>query len=128
MTDKLINEEGFEQSKVDKCLFYRGKVIYAIYHDDSIVAGPDEQKIEDVIKQKRENKLDIAEEVTLEDFIGVNIERMDDGTIHLPQPHLINQILTVFKLDDEEVNAETTPYAYVLYLDKYESTHINTKL
>jgi hypothetical protein len=29
----------------------------------------------------------------IQDFLGVNIDRKDDGSIHLTQPHLIDQIL-----------------------------------
>ena len=31
---------GFTQSLYDPCVFYRGKVIYLIYTDDSLLAAP----------------------------------------------------------------------------------------
>ena len=39
LTKKLF-AIGFKQSKHDACLFYRGKVLYALYTDDSIMTGP----------------------------------------------------------------------------------------
>ena len=67
--------------------------MYALYTDNSILAGPDKNKIDDIISDMRKAKLNITEEGKLEDFLGVNIEQIPDGTIHLTQPHLINQIL-----------------------------------
>ena len=40
-TEILINKVRFVQSKVDKCVFYPGKVMYVLYTDDSILAGPE---------------------------------------------------------------------------------------
>jgi hypothetical protein len=47
----LIGTLGFTQSKTDKCVFYQaGKTIEALYTDDSILAGPDKDEIQQVIK------------------------------------------------------------------------------
>ena len=67
--------------------------MYALYTDDSIVAGLDPTEIDDILKQIRKDKLDITEEGTLGYFLGVNIDRKPNGTIHLTQPHLIDNIL-----------------------------------
>jgi hypothetical protein len=45
LTNKLIGTLGFTQSKTDECVFYRGKTMYALYTDDSILAGPDKEEI-----------------------------------------------------------------------------------
>lgn len=109
LVDKLINKLGFEQSKVDECVFYRGRTMYVLYTDDSLIAGPDKQEIDQVIEDLRKAKLDITVEGDLQDFLGVNIDRRDDGTIHLTQPHLIDQILTDLQLNDDSVKVKTTP-------------------
>ena len=70
----------------------QGEVMYALYTDDSILAGPNPEEIDDILKLTHTDKLDITEEGTLEDFLGVNIDRISDGTIHLTQPHLIGNI------------------------------------
>jgi hypothetical protein len=54
-------------------------------------------------------KLDTTIEGNLQDFLGVNIERMKDVTIHLTQPHLIDQILADLRLDNDNVKTKTTP-------------------
>jgi hypothetical protein len=110
LVDQLINKLGFVQSKTDECIFYRGKTIYALYTDDSILAGPDEKKIEQkVIKDLRAADLELTEEGDLQDFLGVRIERKKDGSILLSQPHLIDQILKDLRLDGDNVTTKDTP-------------------
>ena len=75
LVKKLITEVGFRQSKVDECVFYHGKVMYVLYTDDSILAGPDPKEIDRLIAKMRKAKLDITIEGDLEDFLGVNIDR-----------------------------------------------------
>jgi hypothetical protein len=48
-------EVGFVQSKVDECVYYKGSVMYVLYTDDSILAGPDHKDIEIVIEEIQEH-------------------------------------------------------------------------
>ncbi|CAJ1959006.1 unnamed protein product [Cylindrotheca closterium] len=100
LSRKLIDEVGFKQSEVDECVFYRGSVMYVLYTDDSLLAGPDLKEVEQAIEDIKAAKLDITIEGDIQDFLGVNIERKEDGTIHLTQPHLIDQILEDLRLED----------------------------
>lgn len=68
-----------------------------------ILAGPNQSKIEQIIKEMTKANLDITVKGDLQDFLGVNIERKDNGTIHPTQPHLIDKILKDLRLDGEEV-------------------------
>jgi hypothetical protein len=80
-----------------------------IYTNDSILAGPDEKEFNQIIEDMKRVKLDITVEGGLEDFLGINIDRRKDGTIHLTQPHLIDQILKDLRLDKENVTTKDTP-------------------
>jgi hypothetical protein len=100
---------GFVQSKYDECVYFRGSVMYVLYTDDSILAGPNDKDIEQAIEDIKSAGLNITVEGDLQDFLGVNIERRSDGTIHLTQPHLIDQILNDLRLDQENVAIKTTP-------------------
>ena len=51
MVQELIDELGFKQSSVDECVFYRGKTLYVLYTDDSLLAGPDEREIKKIIDE-----------------------------------------------------------------------------
>jgi hypothetical protein len=105
---KLIDEVGFTPSAVDDCVFYRGKTMYVLYTDDSILAGPDEKEINTIIEDLKKAKLDITIEGDLEDFLGINIDRKEDGTIHLTQPHLIDNILNDLNFQ-ENTKSKPTP-------------------
>jgi uncharacterized membrane protein YheB (UPF0754 family) len=74
-----------------------------LYTDNSILIGPDKNEIDAIIKDMQAAKLDIIEEGELKDFLAVSIERIPDGTIHLTQSHLIDQILDNLKLNNNKV-------------------------
>jgi hypothetical protein len=60
---KLTEELRFKQSKVDECVYYRGKTLYVLYTDDSLLAGPDENEIQQIIDElQTKSKLSITVE------------------------------------------------------------------
>ena len=109
LVDKLTKELGFKQSMIDECLFYRGRVLYALYTDDSILAGPCEKEINTIINQIKKAGLNITEEGDIQDFLGINIVREKNGDVTLSQPHLINQILTDLKMDKDTLKVKDIP-------------------
>ena len=120
--EKLVNELGFKQSKVYECVFYRGQTIYVLYTDNSILADPSEKDIDQIIKDLRKAKLDLTIEGDLQDFLGVNIEKKTDGTIHLTQPHLIDQILKDLRLDNNRVTTKSTPESSSVLLSRHSTS------
>jgi Reverse transcriptase (RNA-dependent DNA polymerase) len=62
LSKKLVEELGFVQSKVDECVFYKGTVMYVLYMDDSVLAGPERKEINRVIKNIQRAKLNITVE------------------------------------------------------------------
>jgi Reverse transcriptase (RNA-dependent DNA polymerase) len=110
---------GFVQSQHDPCVFYKGKAMYVLYTDDSILAGPDEAELDAIIEQIKATGLKITSEATLEDFLGVNIDRRDDGTIDMTQARLIDSILTDLGLDKPNVASKDTPTASSKLLSKH---------
>ena len=71
----LVEELNFQQSDIDECVYFRGEVIYLLYTDDSILASKDESLIQVAIKDIEALGLKITIEGTLDDFLGVNIDR-----------------------------------------------------
>jgi hypothetical protein len=97
---KLVKDLGLQQSAVDECVFYRGSALYVLYTDDSLLAGPDKAEIDKIIDElQKKAKLSIGVEGDLADFLGVSIDRRSDGTIHLSQLHLFDQILDNLRLN-----------------------------
>ena len=41
---------GFVQSKIDECVWYKGTTIFMYFVDDGILAGPNKNKIDEIIK------------------------------------------------------------------------------
>ena len=89
---QLVTKAGFMQSKHYDCLFYRGKVMYALYTDDSILGAPTCQELEEAIEAIKDAKLQITLEGDLADFLGVKIKRKSTKEIIFTQPHLIDDI------------------------------------
>jgi hypothetical protein len=120
--DNKLQSIGFVPCKWDPCLYVKGNCIYALYTDDSILAGPDEDEIEQIIHQMESPDhagLVLTVEGELSDFLGVNIERQKDGTFLLTQPHLIDSILEDLRLDRDDVKTKTTPMASSKLLHKH---------
>jgi Reverse transcriptase (RNA-dependent DNA polymerase) len=47
---KALKQVGFDTSKIDECLFYKGKVIFVLFTDDSILTGPSPKELDKVIQ------------------------------------------------------------------------------
>ena len=125
---------GFVPSKIDECVFYRGSTVLFIYVDDGCILDPDEKKIDDVIQELKDLKYDITDEGDIDEYLGVKIERLEDGAIKLSQPHLIDQILKDLKLfprenDPHPLKAVSTPAlsSVILGRDKGGETHDESK-
>ena len=78
-----ISTVGFRQIKIDDPVFYQGESMYILYTDDYILAGPDEEEIRQTIADIKATGLDITEEGDIEDFLVVNIEKVDSDTYHM---------------------------------------------
>ena len=104
---QLITKAGFVQSKHDECLFFRGKVMYALYIDDSILGAPTRQELDKAIQAIKDAKLQITLEGDLADFLGVKIERKSPKEIIFTQPHLIDDILNDLGLKHAKDGKET---------------------
>ena len=104
---RLITQAGFVPSKHDECLFFRGKVLYALYIDDSILGAPTRRELDEAITAIKEAKLQITLEGDLADFLGVKIERKSQNEIIFTQPHLIDDILQDLGLQHAKEGKET---------------------
>ena len=119
LTSKAV---GFVQSKYDECVFYKDDMVYILYTDDSIIAGPDRVKIEETIELIKQVGLEITVEGDLQDFLGINIERRNDGTTHMTQPLLIQKILKDLRLHQDNVNKKETPMASSRILHRHQKS------
>jgi Reverse transcriptase (RNA-dependent DNA polymerase) len=99
---------GFVRSQFDECVFYKGKCIYVLYTDDSILSGPDEEELESTVREIEASGLGITNEGDISDFLGVNIAKVG-GEYHLTQPWLIQSILDELHLDQSSTTKDILP-------------------
>lgn len=94
-----FRERGFSQSsKIDECLFYKGKTFFKEDMDDGILIGPEKSKIGEIFANfQRMDKFETGFEVSgkgdLSNYLGVKVQRLPNGTISLTQLHLIDSIM-----------------------------------
>lgn len=119
---KRLKRIGFKQSQWDECVFYYKTTMYVLYTDDSILAGPNRKEIDEIMTKMKEIDLEITDEGTLSDFLGVNIDRRDDGSIEFRQPHLINQILEDLRMTNNDIKTKDTPMASSKLLSRHPNS------
>ena len=105
---KKLKSIGFRQSQIDHCIFYKDGMIYALYTDDSILAGPNRSQLEETIVAIKRTGLNLTIEGDLADFLGIQMDRRDN-TIHMSQPHLIKQIMHDLRFNESNVKGKPTP-------------------
>ena len=114
---------GFVQSRIDPCLFFRGSTLYALHTDNSILASPDNEEIEQIMQDmKGMMGLEITDERDVSDFLGVKIDKRPDGTIHMSQPQLIDSILKDLLLDHETTATKRTPMDSSKFMFRHSSS------
>lgn len=91
---------GWKRSIIDDCVYYKGNVIFIVYVDDGIFMSPSNENITKEVELFKAN-FNISVEGDLCDYVGVNIERKKDGTVHMTQPQLINSVLKELNFNED---------------------------
>jgi Reverse transcriptase (RNA-dependent DNA polymerase) len=108
--NKKLEVAGLKQSQIDDRVYTHKRLIYILYMDDSILVGPDEQELVKITNRIQATGLEITGKGTIEDFLGVRIERDErEGTVTLRQPYLIESILQDLRLNGDQVAMKGTP-------------------
>ncbi len=89
---KGLADIGFVQSGTDECVFYRGTTTFMVYTDDGIFCGPHQEEIARCMSDLGA-RFEITDEGDIDEYLGVKVTRIPDGTITLTQPHLIDSII-----------------------------------
>jgi hypothetical protein len=88
-------------------------MICVVYVDDTIIAGPDADKIEELItslgiaKEEQHHTFELRDEGEVRDFLGIRIEKGPNNSFILSQSGLISKVLKT--VDMEECNSVATP-------------------
>jgi Reverse transcriptase (RNA-dependent DNA polymerase) len=123
--DKLVNELGFKHSKYDPCVLWNDGCLIVVSTDDMLIRGSNEAKIDKTIEDI--GKLfNITSNNVVDDYLGVNINRQDDGTINMTQGKLIQSILDNLGIKDD-TNTKTTPALSTKILQQHLDSPIFNK-
>lgn len=108
--DEFITECGFVRSAREPCLYSKVEngliTIVLLYVDDILITGSDSIGVNTICKQL-ENKFDIKYLGFPKKFLGLEIEKLSDGSLFLHQATYITNMLKEFNMSDS--NCKPTP-------------------
>ena len=111
---------GFHPSLIDDCVFYRGDVIFMVYVDDGIFVGSDDAQLQDIIKEIQGLGLNIEDQGHPADYVGVNINKLRDGSYEFTQRALIDSIIDDAGLQDSKTKPVPAKVSLQLHAFKDE--------
>ena len=117
--DRGMHKIGFTPSKFDPCLYYRSPMIFLVNIDNCIIYGPDNQAIDKVVNDLRycSQCFMVDDQGDIGDFLGIQIQKQEDGAFWLSQPQLINSIIKDLHLQTGS-NPKLTPVVTTTLLHK----------
>lgn len=99
----FLNSIGFINSLFDPCVFIKQDneklIVIAIYVDDGLIFANRTKDIHELVYQLQ-NKFEITICNEVSQFLGFQIERLDNGNIKIHQAAYIQRTLEMFKMDD----------------------------
>ena len=110
---KEVEEIGFQNSRVDDCVFYIREIVFIVYVDAGIFAFPSDTAIDQAITDIG-SKFDIEYQGSLNDCIRINIESLPDDKFNIFQPQLIDQIVQDMNLTKMELSRSTPSNSNVI--------------
>jgi hypothetical protein len=102
LVDKLMSI-GFTASLIDGCVFFHGDIIFMVYVEDGIFLGSDDLQLQEIIKEIDNLGLNIEDQGHPADYVGVNINKLKDGSYEFTQQALIDSIIDGIGHKDAEV-------------------------
>ena len=119
----LYNKEklesmGFQQAQADPCLFVSSDIICLTYVDDNLYFFKNKNAMLRLKQQMENHKMLFREEESVAGYLGVHIDRRDDGTIHLTQKGLIQKIIDALHLNNKVFTPAEVPSKGHLAIDK----------
>jgi hypothetical protein len=103
---------GFRQSDHDHCLFVKEGAIVVVYVDDAIVLSRDTGELDKFENGLKSEKMDYKREGSLTNYLGIKLQKLDDGSVAMLQRGLIDRILEAMDLQDS--GTKETPAADTL--------------
>ena len=100
-----LEEQKFQQSNLNACLFLHKKMIVLVYVDDCIFFAPKKQDILDMLNKLRDSGLKMEPEQDIAGFLGVLINKDEEkGTLKMVQTGLIQRSIEAMGLSSSKMN------------------------
>ena len=109
MMKQGLEEQGFKSSKTDPCLFLRNDAIIVTYVDDCLIFSKDKNKIDQLLDNLRKIFKLTDEGADINAFLGIKVDKGENGSITMTQPALIKRILNDLSLLDGNCKLHDTP-------------------
>ncbi len=99
----FLLDNGYLRTAVDPCFFYKGtpgnKYLLTVIHvDDFAIAGDCIETIDEFVMMKAKYTLKRSTEV--ESFLGIRIQRLQDGSVMFTQTQRIDDMVKEYELED----------------------------
>ncbi|KAF8774799.1 Copia protein like [Argiope bruennichi] len=124
----FMKDQELKVSTADPCLFIRHKndkkLLVVIYVDDGLAAGTDKVEVEEFMSQ-----LGHSFQITrgsLNQFLDMNITRLNDGSIFVNQCAYLKKVLSKFHMDS--ANSVSTPSDKSFVFDDTENKLIGKEV
>eukprot|EP00978_Attheya_sp_CCMP212_P017705 scaffold47492_cov71-Attheya_sp.AAC.1 len=123
-----LEQVGCKQSMFDPCLFISDKVLVVTWVDNLLIYLPNDDWINELLKEWNNVDLEIVREGDTAGFLGVDIQcDTKTGTVEMDQSGLINRIIQALGLEDAECRKVQTPAEYGALVKHPEGESSTTK-
>ena len=101
MLFEALLADGFHQSSIDKCLFYKKDMMAVVFVDDLAISAPTEELVDALVTRLKDKGFDLTKEDSLSEFLGIKINfNPDDGSYELTQRGLIDMVLATAGMEN----------------------------
>jgi len=104
---KAFDKLGLKQSDHDPCLWFGKDIMLVQYVDDCGISAPNRQRIDKFVADLRAEGLELTQEETFDEFLGIKFDRVNEKSWKMTQTGLIDKILTAAGMTD--CNPNTLP-------------------
>ena len=91
--DEALQDLKFKPSEHDPCVYYKRNMVLMLYVDNCMIIAKYPRDVQKLIRDLEAKDHKIDDEGDLDEFLGVQCDRFEDGRIKLSQPYLIQQII-----------------------------------
>jgi hypothetical protein len=108
---------GFTPTKSDPCVFVRDSNIILMYVDDCVIISTSEGEANEILEEIKKQGLKLTDEGTMETYLGIQIDKDENGGFTMSQPYLMDRIIATIQ-DMKDAKICKTPASSTVVLTK----------